>query len=118
MVGQRGEAAQPVSRTQGSLQRENPATALVCIIATNQRYRQRAEDPPLEEALRLSEAYVLEHSLASSTHYLQSASLVSAGRSARDIYWCVRLRDGRDTEENDILLVVRMDGSVERLHCT
>jgi len=73
---------------------------------------------PLEKALRLSEAYALEHALASCTHYLHSASLVSAGRSTRDIYWCVRLRDGRGTEENDILIVVRMDGTVEQLHLT
>jgi hypothetical protein len=74
----------------------------------------------LRKALRLSEAYALDHSLATSAHYLHSASLVTAGRSLRDIYWCVRLRDGKvkGTEENDILLAVRMDGTVERLHLT
>ena len=63
--------------------------------ASSPRIRDIVSAPkiPLEKALRLSEAYVFEHSLASSTHYLQSASLFSAGRSARDIYWCVRLRD-------------------------
>jgi hypothetical protein len=88
--------------------------------ASSPRIRDIVSAPkiPLEEALRLSKAYVLEHSLASSAHYLQSASLFSAGRSARDTYWCVRLRDRRGTEGNDILLVVRMEGTVGQLHLT
>jgi hypothetical protein len=72
----------------------------------------------LRKALRLSEAYAFDHSLVTSAHYLHSAGLVTAGRSLRDIYWCVRLRDGKGTEENDILLAVRMDGTVEQLHLT
>jgi hypothetical protein len=72
----------------------------------------------LEKALRLSEAYAFEHSLATSTHYLHSANLVSKGRSAQEIYWCIRLRDGSGREEDDILLAVRMDGTVEQLYLT
>jgi len=84
------------------------------------RNNQNVSTPKIsvQKALRILQAYVLEHSLGASTHYLHSASLVAAGRSARDIYWYVWLRDGKETERNDILLAVRMDGNVEQLHLT
>ena len=68
----------------------------------------------LQKALRLSAAYVHEQSLTTPTQYLHSARLVAAGRSTRKIYWYVRLRDRKGTQD-DILLAVRMDGTVERL---
>jgi hypothetical protein len=88
--------------------------------ASPQRNNEYGKTPTvsLQKALRLSEAYLLKQSLTTSTQELHSASLVAAGRSPRNIYWCVRLRDRKGMEGDDILLAVRMDGTVERLHLT